>query len=300
MSRDFALVIHGGAGALPKDARAPEVEAGLRESLAAGEAVLVAGGSALDAAVAAVRVLESLPLFNAGTGSVLAASGEVEMDAAVMEGAGRGAGAVAGVRRLAHPVEAAREVLRDGRHVLLCGDGAEAFALAAGVASVDPDSLVTAHRRSQLERALRRREPEVGGGTVGAVARDAEGHLAAATSTGGLVGKRAGRVSDSALIGCGTFADDGSCAVSATGEGELFIRAVFAHFVHTRHRSGESLDSACRGALAEVARLGGSGGCVAIAADGAISAPFDTPAMPRGLLRSGESARIALGPGELR
>lgn len=299
MNAGYALAIHGGAGTLPRDAQAAATEAGLRESLAAGERVLVQGGSALAAVVAAVRVLESVPVFNAGHGSVLAASGEVLMDAAVMEGTSLRAGAVASVRRPAHPIEAALEVLRDGRHVLLCGEGADDFALVAGVAPAEPGSLVTSFRREQLARVLSRAERESGGGTVGAVARDGGGYLAAATSTGGLVGKRPGRVSDSALIGCGTWADDRSCAISATGEGEYFIRTVFAHAVDTRLRHGEALDGACRGALAEVARLGGSGGCIAISADGALALPFDTPAMPRGVVRAGAPARIALAPGPL-
>ena len=300
MSDGFALAIHGGAGALPTGAHAPDVEAGLRESLVAGEAVLARGGAALAAVVAAVRALETAVCFNAGTGSVLAASGEVEMDAALMEGASRRAGAVASVRRVCHPIDAAEAVLRDARHVLLCGEGADTFALAAGVAPAAPDSLVTPFRRSQLERALLHGDREPGGGTVGAVARDVAGHLAAATSTGGLLAKRPGRVSDSALIGCGTWADDSSCAVSATGEGEYFIRAVFAHAVASHLRAGESIEAASQAVLTEVARLGGSGGCIAIAADGRLAMPFDTPALPRGLLRSGAPGRIALGPGELR
>jgi isoaspartyl peptidase/L-asparaginase-like protein (Ntn-hydrolase superfamily) len=301
MARGFALAIHGGAGGLPRDARvAREMESGLRVALEAGAALLASGGGALDAAVAAVRVLESAPVFNAGRGSVLSASGQVEMDAAVMEGEKRRAGAVACVRRLEHPVEAAREVLRDGRHVVLSGEGAEAFALSAGVRAVDPDSLVTPFRRDQLERAqmpgTESRGGGPGGGTVGAVARDGDGHLAAATSTGGLVGKRPGRVSDSALIGCGTWADDASCAVSATGQGEIFIRTVFAHAVDVAVRAGVPLPEACAGALAEVEGLGGSGGCIALDARGAIAMPFDMPAMARGVVREGSPGWVALAP----
>jgi len=300
VSEGYALAIHGGAGAHPRSPHAAGVQQGLRESLAAGESVLARGGSALDAVVAAVRVLEASPWFNAGVGSVLSANGEIEMDAALMEGTTHCAGAVAGVRRVVHPIDAAQAVLRDGRHVLLCGEGADAFALTAGVASAPPGSLVTERRRAQLARVLARTRREVGGGTVGAVARDARGRLAAATSTGGLVAKRPGRVSDSALIGCGTWADDASCAVSATGEGEYFIRSVFAHSVDERVRRGEPLEAACRAALREVERLGGHGGCIAIGADGSLALPFGTPAMPRGWLRCGERGRIALGRSALR
>lgn len=294
MSRGFALAVHGGAGTPPDRARRDAVQEALRESLARGEQVLAQGGDALDAVVSAVRVLEAAPDFNAGTGSVLSADGEVEMDAAVMEGAGRRAGAVACVRRVVHPVDAARAVLEDGRHVLLCGEGADAFALAAGVAAAAPGSLVTERRRDQLTRALARREQESGGGTVGAVALDRRGVLAAATSTGGLVAKRPGRISDSASIGCGTWADE-RCAVSATGRGEYFIRSAFAHAVAAELRAGAGLAAACADALAEVERLGGSGGCIAVDADGNLALPFGTRAMPRAWLRAGEPAHIAIG-----
>jgi len=298
-SGGFTLAIHGGAGGLPRNERiAREIESGLHGALDAGVAQLSAGAGALEAVVAAVRVLESEPAFNAGRGSVLSAAVEVEMDAAVMEGATRRAGAVACVRRLAHPIDAALEVLRDGRHVLLCGEGAESLARVAGAASLEPADLVMPYRRAQLERVLAGSDGNggPGGGTVGAVARDGEGHLAAATSTGGIVAKRPGRVSDSALIGCGTYADDESCAVSATGEGEIFIRTVFAHAVDAAVRAGAPLPDACASALAEVERLGGSGGCIAVDAAGRVCLSFDTPAMPRGVVRAGTPARVALGP----
>jgi beta-aspartyl-peptidase (threonine type) len=292
--------VHGGAGAwaAADEAEAQALRAGLRDALAAGVGVLAAGGAAADAAVAAVAVLEDCPLFNAGTGAVLNAAGEVELDAALMEGAGRGAGAVAGLRRIARPIEAARAVLRDGRHVLLFGAEAERLARAAGVAEIDPAALVTPRRRAQHERLARGGLPR-GAGTVGAVARDAAGHLAAATSTGGVAGKLPGRISDSAQIGCGTWADDATCAVSATGQGELFIRTAFARSVDAwlRH-AGVSLEEACGQALADVAGLGGHGGCIAVDREGHLAMPFDTPAMPRGVVREGEPARVALGPEE--
>jgi isoaspartyl peptidase/L-asparaginase-like protein (Ntn-hydrolase superfamily) len=272
-----------------------EARAGLEASLAAGARVLAAAGAALDAVVAAVEVLEDCPVFNAGRGSVLNAEGEVETDAALMDGHDRAAGAVAALRGFAHPVAVAREVLRDGRHVLLAGVGAAEFARGAGIPEVDPASLVTPFRRDQLARA----SGGSGAGTVGAVARDARGRLAAATSTGGMAGKRPGRVSDSALVGAGTWADDATCAVSATGHGEYFIRLAFARSVDAglRH-AGWELETACRRALADVADLGGSGGCIAVDRSGRVALPFDTPGMPRGLLRAGGDSRVAVHPGE--
>lgn len=292
------LALHGGAGRVsPAPEAAREARAGLADALAAGGRVLADGGEALLAAVAAVRVLEDCPAFNAGRGAVLDARGAVALDAAVMAGSGRRAGAVAGVSRLAHPVDAAFAVLRDGRHVLLAGTGAEELAFASGLARVDPERHVTERRRAQLARVLAA-DASGGGGTVGAVARDAAGHLAAATSTGGTVAKRPGRVSDSALVGSGTWADDATCAVSATGHGESFIRCAFAHEVDARMRhAGASLEAACAAALAEVAALGGSGGCAALDASGRVALPFDTPDMPRGVWRAG-APRVAVYGGE--
>jgi beta-aspartyl-peptidase (threonine type) len=292
--------VHGGAGKLREDDSA-YIEAareGIAVALGKGGAVLAAGGGALDAVVAAVACLEDCPIFNAGRGSVLNADGVLEMDASLMEGSSRRAGAVAGLARIANPIEVALAVLRDGRHVLLAGPGAERFALASGQESVDPTSLVTELRSAQWRSAS---EPGASGGTVGAVARDRTGHLAAATSTGGILRKRPGRVSDSALIGCGTWADDATCAVSATGDGELFIRSAFASRIDAllRH-AGASLDAACASALSDVASLGGSGGCIAIDLHGNLALPFNTARMPRGLLRDGEAPRLALATGELR
>jgi isoaspartyl peptidase/L-asparaginase-like protein (Ntn-hydrolase superfamily) len=266
----------------------------MREALAAcleeGRALLAGGAPALDAVERAVRRLEAHPLFNAGRGSVLTSAGRVEMDAAIMDGRTRAAGAVACVRRLAHPVSAARSVMAQSPHVLLVGEGAERFALAQGAEEVDPDDLVTEQRRRQLaERLARGGSPRLdhdppGGGTVGALARDASGSLAAATSTGGLTGKLPGRVSDSALVGAGTWADDATCAVSATGHGEAFVRAALAHEVDAGLRlAGLSLARACQIAL-ERARVTGyrGGGLVALDRAGRCAAPFDTPAMFRG------------------
>jgi len=291
--------VHGGAGRTPSAGSDPSwcslAEAGLRTALAAGGDVLACGGDALDAVVSAVRELERCEAFNAGRGCVLDAGGGVALDAAVMEGDARRAGGVIGVARIAHPVEAAVALLREGRHVLLTGSGAERFAAECGLALVDADHHVTARRRAQLARVLASARDDAGGGTVGAVARDARGHLAAATSTGGIVARRPGRVADSALPGCGTWADDATCAVSATGHGEFFIRSVFAHDVDARMRfAGRDLDTACAEALAAVAALGGSGGCIALAASGGASFHFDTPAMPRGVREGDTAERIAL------
>jgi beta-aspartyl-peptidase (threonine type) len=288
-----AILVHGGAGIITPD-REDALRAGVRAAATAGDAILVAGGSALDAVVAAVRELERCEEFNAGRGCVLDRDGGVALDAAVMEGSARRAGGVIGVARIAQPVEAALAVLRDGRHVLLAGEGAERFARAAGLAIVDPAYHVTDERRAQLARVLA--DPaRARGGTVGAVARDAYGHLAAATSTGGLVARAPGRVADSALPGSGTWADDATCAVSATGLGEFFIRAGFARDVDARMRyAGRDLAAACREALAEVAALGGHGGCIAVAAHGDAVLHFDTPDMPRGVRVGAAPPQIAL------
>ncbi len=286
--------MHGGAGRAPADpAYAQRAALGLRAALAAGGDLLDAGGSALDAAVAAVRELERCEVFNAGRGCALDRDGGVGLDAVVMEGGTRCAGGVVGVARIAHPIDAALAVLRDGRHVLLAGEGAERFARAAGLAMVDPADHVTDDRRAQLVRALADRAHA--GGTVGAVARDAQGHLAAATSTGGMVGRYPGRIADSGLPGSGTWADDVTCAVSATGHGEFFIRAGFARDVDARMRyAGRDLAAACGEALAAVAALGGSGGAIAVGARGGPALHFDTPDMPRGVRIGADAPQIAI------
>jgi isoaspartyl peptidase/L-asparaginase-like protein (Ntn-hydrolase superfamily) len=296
-----ALAVHGGAGAWsPSDADPVEIRRALAESLRAGFEVLAGGGAALEAVERAVVVLEDHPLFTAGRGAALTATGEVELDAAIMDGRGRAAGAVACLRGFANPVRAARLVLERSPHVLLVGPGAEAFAAAHGLPHVDPAALVTAAAFADLERVRRAERRDGRGGTVGAVARDAAGHLAAATSTGGVTNQLPGRVGDSPLIGAGTFADDASCAVSATGAGEAFVRAAFAHEVDARMRLlGASLEAACRGALAGVAALGAQGGCAAVDRAGRVALPFTTSAMPRGWALADGEPRVAIGPGEL-
>jgi isoaspartyl peptidase/L-asparaginase-like protein (Ntn-hydrolase superfamily) len=304
--------VHGGAGAGPSPEEAPaaqaEVRAALARALASGHQALTDGGIALDAVVAAVRVLEDCVWLNAGRGSVLCATGEIEMDAAVMDGAMQRAGAVAGLRSVLNPVLAARAVMERSPHVLLAGDGAERFAQEQGLPRAAPEDFVTDLRRRQLARWRERSgaasrdagaRPD-GGGTVGAVARDARGHLAAATSTGGVTGKLPGRVSDSALIGAGCFADDATCAVSATGTGDAFIRAGFAHQVDALMRHAKlALGEACERALAAVRSLGGSGGCIAIDAAGRVAMPFDTQWMARGVIGPDGQPRLALASGEM-
>ena len=297
------LAVHGGAGAAPPADEAAASQAAVREALTralgSGHGVLASGGSAVDAVVVAVRVLEDCEWLNAGRGSALTLAGDVEMDAAVMDGASLRAGAVAGLRRVVNPVLAARAVLEHGPHVLLAGEGAELFAEEQGLALADPGFFVTELRRAQLMRWRERAATSgkgPGGGTVGAVARDVQGHLAAATSTGGFTGKLPGRVSDSALVGAGTFADDATCAVSATGTGDAFIRAGFAHQVDAlvRH-AGLGLEAACERALAAVRSLGGSGGCIAIDAAGGIALPFDTAVMARGVVGPDARPLVMLG-----
>jgi beta-aspartyl-peptidase (threonine type) len=273
----------------------------LAECLAEGQAALAAGAPALDVVERAVARLEDDPHFNAGRGSALTLEGRVEMDASIMDGRTRAAGAVAGVARLANPVTAARLVMERSPHVLLVGEAADRWALAQGARGADPASLVTDERRRELER-LRGGRPGASArtgrpaaGTVGAVARDAKGHLAAATSTGGLTGQLPGRVGDSAVIGAGTWADDASCAVSGTGHGEAFLRCALAHEIDALVRFLRiPLDAACAAALARVAELGSTGGCIAVDSEGTLALRFNTPAMLRGWIDAGGRARIAI------
>jgi beta-aspartyl-peptidase (threonine type) len=288
----YAIAIHGGAGALPRAALSGEREqrcrAGLSAALDGGYAVLERGGSSLDAVVAAVRILEDDPSFNAGRGAALTREGAAELDAAVMDGRQQRAGAVASVRHVRNPVELARRVMEKSRHVLLVGAGAEEFALEEGFQLVPNHYFRIAERQRQLE-SEQRGEPvpdlvPPGTGTVGAVARDAAGNLAAATSTGGLTNKRPGRVGDSPIIGAGTYAKNGVCAVSATGHGEYFIRAVAAHHVcaAVEHR-GLTLEQAVHELLHQVLRgLGGDGGLIAVDRDGRLVLDFSTEGMYRG------------------
>ena len=260
--------------------------AGLEASLAAGSALLQKGESALDAVEAAVRVLEEDSCFNAGRGSVLTATGCIELDAAIMDGRTRAAGAVAGLRTTRAPISLTRLLLEQGPHVFLSGKGADEFAREHGLEQVANSWFEIDERRRQLEELLAEGgfDDEIKYGTVGAVAVDMDGHVAAATSTGGLTAKRWGRIGDSPLIGAGTYADDRSAAVSATGSGEYFIRAVAAHQLAERVRlGGQSLQQALDGVLADIASLGGKGGLIAVAPDGDAAWGFTTPSMYRGM-----------------
>ena len=270
VSSGFCVLVHGGAGDVPEARRALHAEGCRRAARAAGE-VLGRGGSALDAVERAVRALEDDPLFNAGTGACLNADGVVELDASIMEGTRLRAGAVCALAGFAAPVAIARAALEDGRHVLYAAHGARRFALDRGFAEVDGESLITPAARVALETA-RRSGGATGwaGGTVGAVARDAAGRCAAATSTGGMVNKRVGRVGDSPLIGAGTYADDGAGAVSTTGHGEAMIRLGVARAAALRMGAGASAEEALRGEIeALTARLAASGGAIAVDARGA-------------------------------
>jgi beta-aspartyl-peptidase (threonine type) len=276
------------------EARAALYHAGLRCALAAGRDVLAGNGSALDAVTAAVAALEDDPLFNAGRGAVFTAAGAQEMDAAIMDGREHRAGAVAGICGPKNPILAARAVMEHSPHVLLIGEGALAFCQAQRLAFVDRDYFYTEDRWQALQRTLERRRRGLGDdagdddearrhGTVGAVARDRAGNLAAATSTGGMTGKLPGRVGDSPIIGAGTYADNASCAVSATGHGEIFIRFAAAHEIAARMRHcRQPLAEAAREVVEKLARVGGSGGLVAVDRDGALALPVNCSGMYRG------------------
>ena len=253
-------------------------------------------GSALDAVTEAVAKLEDDVLFNAGRGSVFTRAGTQEMDACIMDGAERRAGAVAGIFGPRNPVRAARAVMERSRHVLLIGEGALAFCRANGVAFCEPAYFHSEARWRELQNALQHPSREVPQyGTVGAVARDRRGNLAAATSTGGMTGKAPGRVGDTPIIGAGTYADNATCAVSATGHGEFFIRHAAAFAVAARLRyAGQSLDPAARAVIDELMAAGGSGGVVAVDRDGALALPFSTAGMYRGYVRDGIAIHTAI------
>jgi len=288
----WKLMIHGGSGAMrPESVSAKQEELariGIEAALDAGEAILAANGSALDAVEAAARLLEENPMFNAGRGSVLTADGAIELDAAIMDGHERRAGAVAGLRTTRAPISAARAVMEHSPHVLLTNAGADEFAIAQGLEQVDNDWFIIPFRKAQLDKVIAAGggfDSDIKYGTIGAVAVDSSGHVAAATSTGGLTAKRWGRIGDSPLIGAGTYADDRAAAVSATGLGETFIRAAAAHEVCARMRlGGENLQQALDAVLADVVSLGGNGGLIAVAPSGEAAWGFTTPGMYRGVV----------------
>jgi len=299
-----AIAIHGGAGAVPRASLSAQREqrfrAGLEAALDGGYAVLERGGSSLDAVATAVRILEDDPCYNAGHGAALTRDGAVELDAAIMDGKQMRAGAVASLRHVKNPVDLARHVMEKSRHVLLVGPGAEEFALEEGLTLVPNRYFRTAERLEQLQAEQRgERVSELvpaTQGTVGAVARDDAGNLAAATSTGGMTNKRPGRVGDSPIIGAGTYAKNRVCAVSATGHGEYFIRAVAAHHVCAAvEYRGLALEEAVREMLHEVLpALGGDGGLIAVDHAGRIAMDFSTEGMFRGARDSNGRRDIAI------
>jgi beta-aspartyl-peptidase (threonine type) len=320
MRSNWSLVVHGGAGVIERRHLNPEQDRAYRDALAraaeAGAAALRAGGRALDAAEAAVRLMEDEPLFNAGRGAVFTAEGKVELDAAVMEGRTLAAGAVAGVSRTRNPVTLARAVMERSPHVFLIGEGADAFARGQGLEQADPAWFFTERRWKALERELARQDlpipPRPAGarndalaalahdegkrGTVGAVARDVHGDVAAATSTGGITAKRWGRVGDSPVIGAGTYASNRACAVSATGAGEVFIRLAVAKEICAlvEHR-GLSLQAALDEVVQrQLPAAGGDGGVIAVAPDGAMAWSFNTSGMHRARIAEGQPLVVGI------
>ena len=301
----FGLAIHGGAGTLPRADMSAEAErryrAGLKEAIDAGFAVLQEGGTSIEAVTRAVVLLEDNPLFNAGKGAVFTLDGRNELDASIMDGSTLKAGAVCGLTRIRNPVTLARAVMEKSPHVMLAGAGAEEFALTQGFSLVPQSYFHTPERWRQLER-IRGGDAGLSAltishiGTVGAVALDDHGRLAAATSTGGMTGKRYQRIGDSPIIGAGTYADNRSCAVSATGHGEVFIRTVVAHDICSRMRfGGRSIGTAVREVvLGELPPLGGEGGVIAIDARGEIVIEFNSEGMFRASRRQGEEAQIGI------
>ncbi len=305
------IAIHGGAGTIAAaaagaDAARPYTDA-LSGIVASAQALVLQGASALDAVCHAVELLEDCPLFNAGHGAVFTHAETHELDAAVMDGTNLRAGAVAGLSHIRRPIRVARAVLEDGAHVLLGGAGAEAFAREQGLEMVDPSYFSTEARRQQLKDALASHRvmldhdaaPLAEGqklGTVGAVALDQQGHLAAATSTGGLTNKRVGRIGDSPLIGAGTYADDRTAAVSCTGSGEMFIRVVAAYDVCARMMyGGQSLEQATRAVVMEVLpAIDGRGGLIAVDRHGNLCLPFNTEGMYRAFARGADAPQAAI------
>ena len=306
------LVIHGGAGVIDRASLTAEREAEFRRALNAiaadAYARLQTGATAIDVVENAVMALEDFPLFNAGHGAVLNADGVAELDASIMDGTTRAAGAIAAARTPRNPIQLARAVMDRTEHVLLAGAGTDRLAAELGLPQVGPDYYVTAERAEQQRLAARLGKvtldhdavfnapsPSDKTGTVGAVARDAHGHLAAATSTGGMTNKRVGRCGDTPIIGAGTWADDATCAVSATGHGEYFIRSALAYDVHARIAYGaQLLMDAGRAALARVQSLGGTGGLIAIDAGGNIAMPYNSEGMYRAWVGSDGAVNVAI------
>jgi beta-aspartyl-peptidase (threonine type) len=302
-SNKLVLAIHGGAGKISRDEKNQEkVKASLDildKILVSGYQALIGGASALDAVMQAVMQLEDREYFNAGHGSVLTSAGHAEMDAAIMDGKTRLAGAVACVERIKNPVRGARAVMDYSDHVLLTGVGAEYFCQQQGLELVDPSYFVTPHRLHQLHRFQQTAAPAMGEDfnldTVGAIALDLEGHLAAATSTGGKMNKLPGRIGDAPIVGAGTWADDATCAVSVTGDGETIMRCALAHEIDAliRHRN-LGLHQACEQAMQGLNDFGGLAGCIAVNKIGEVVLIFNTEAMYRGWVNQDGSTQVAI------
>lgn len=293
-----AIAIHGGAGVLDREKMTPELEQkyknGLSEALGAGYSVLEKGGSSIEAVIASVMSLEDNILFNAGKGSVFNSDGAHEMEASVMNGSTLDAGAVSGIRNVKNPVSLARAVMERSEHVFLSGRGAEEFARENGLPFEHDEYFFSRDRYMQLQSA-KLKKAEKYKGTVGAVALDQEGNLAAATSTGGLTNKSYGRVGDSPFIGAGTYANNLSCAVSCTGDGEYFIRNVAAHDVAAMvDYAGITLKEACERVVRKIGALGGDGGIIAVNRDGTVEMAFNSNGMYRGFRISGEEPEVLI------
>lgn len=307
--KPVAIVIHGGAGALERGKYSAEEEAAFKAALTgaldAGYAILDSGGSALDAVETAIVLLEDSPHFNAGKGAVFTRDGRNELDASIMDGASKNAGAVAGVTTVKNPIKLARAVMENSRHVMFARDGAEAFAAEQGMELVEPDYFYTERRWKALQNALEKEKKrkkkesalpvDTKFGTVGAVALDADGNLAAGTSTGGMTLKRWGRVGDSPIIGAGTYADNNSCAVSSTGDGEFFIRLTLARDICAQvEYGGASIEEATRDMIHNrLTEMEASGGVIVLGADGEYAMAFNSKGMFRGVKTAAEQ-RVAI------
>jgi len=302
---EYALVIHGGAGAMDKSRMSQEMDKSYREALqtalAAGEAILKEGGDAQDAVIAAIQIMEENPLFNSARGAVITSEGRAELDASFMDGKTLNAGAVAGITNIKSPIAAAKLVMDSSVHVMMAGRGAEKFAMAYGLDTVDNQYFITDKRRQQFERRQAKLKAENDGvnkkyGTVGCAALDKAGNLAAGTSTGGMMYKKFGRVGDSPIIGAGTYADNASCAVSCTGHGEYFIRNVVAYDVAARMTYlGESLQEAADYIVMDkLAKIKASGGLIAVDREGNIAMPFNSSGMFRAYVKAGGEPFVAI------
>ncbi len=299
MQNKFGIAIHGGAGTIDKAEMTPEKEIayreGLQNALKAGHDALAQGKSALDAVELAVNSLENCPLFNAGKGAVFCADGGFELDASIMWGKDLTAGAVAGVKNIANPISLARKVMEKTGHVMLAGKGALDFAKSIGIKLEVDDYFYTQQRYDQWQALVGTTEVALDHGssttkpigTVGAVAYDQDGNIAAATSTGGMTNKQFGRIGDTPVIGSGTYANNNTCAISCTGHGEYFLRSVVAYDISClMEYGGMSLEEACKKVVNDkLVQIGGEGGLVAVDAQGNISLPFNSPGMYRGFVR---------------